>query len=158
MNSETHKKYLDADLETDEELEIAHYYALHQDDSDMARIILAEYPETFYDIGECDFDEIMSKCKRNIGYKWALSIAMCSVVAVVLCLNIFRRDATIGGLELVSTLEEIAQLQNKEVERITAEPKNKDILVTAILNDGSENCYKITKKKGTSIILISTIN
>ena len=60
--------------------------------------------------------------------------------------------------EIAQGIEQIMLLNMDNVESITARPKCNNVIITALMNDGSTCSYLMSKDAGTSSISITAMN
>lgn len=158
------ESYLNAETSPEQERMLAEWFATHgagDDEEFVARLILAEYLEAGYDVGEREFDAVLASHnrKRREGFvRWAYRIAACAVVAVGLGILLTQRNTCdFNGLEIAQSIEQIMALDMENVSGITAKPKGSKVILTAVMNDGSKCLYEMSKEKGTSTISITAM-
>lgn len=141
MNKELRKsligKYLNAETDVEQELILAEWFATHDagpEEEQVARLILAEYPEAGYDAAEREFDYIIASRKRRMrAVRWASGFVACVAVAVGLALFFpHRRTCDFNGLEIAQGIERIMFLDMENVESVTARPKGNNVIITAL--------------------------
>ena len=91
--------------------------------------------------------------------KWTFSIA--AAAAIVIGLGIFfakEKTCDFNGLEIAQGIEQIMLLNMDNVESITARPKCNNVIITALMNDGSTCSYLMSKDAGTSSVSITAMN
>lgn len=166
MNREYRKslieKYLNAESSMAEDLMLAEWFSANEaeaDEESVRKLIIAEFPEASYRIAEKEFDAIVSKTRRRSrSMKWAFGFA--AGVAIVVSLGILfsdRRASDFNGLEIAQGIEQIISLDMDNVENITARPKGKDVIITALMKNGSTCTYLMSKDAGASAISITAM-
>ena len=167
MNKELRKslieKYLNAETDVEQELMLAEWFATHDagpEEVPVARLILAEYPEAGYDAAGREFDYIIASRKSRMrAVRWAYGFAACVAVAVGLALFFpHRQTCDFNGLEIAQGIERIMFLDMENVESVTARPKGNNVIITALLTDGSKCSYMMSKDGGTSAVSITAMN
>lgn len=166
MNKELRKslieKYLNAETDAMQEQMLAKWFATHDpepEEQSFARLILAEHPEAEYESAEREFDRMTtSRRKRSRLLAWAGGAAACLMVIVGSVLSDSRKDCRFNGLEIAQGIERIMALDMEGVESVTAVPKGNDIIITALMHDGSKYSYIMSKDGGTSAISITAMN
>lgn len=157
------EKYLNAEMDAEQERMLAEWFAGHSADADeeaVAKMLLAEYPDAGYAAGEREFDAVLAshRKKRSRFIKWAYGIAACAVVAVGLEILMNQQNACdFDGIEIAQSIERIMALDMENVSSITAKPKGSKVILTAVMNDGSKCMYVMSKDKGTSTISITAM-
>lgn len=167
MNKELRKslieKYLNAETDVAQERMLAEWFAVHgagPEEESVARLILAEYPEAGYDEAEREFDSIVASRKRRVRMiRWAYGFAACAAVAVGIALFFQHRPTCdFNGMEIAQGIEKIMFLDMENVESVTARPKGNNVIITAIMKDGSRCSYLMSKDGGTSAVSITAMN
>lgn len=167
MNREYRKilieKYLNAESSLEEDRMLAEWFSVHKVESDeesVSKILLAEYPEATCNTAVKEFDAIVATAgRRSRIMKWTFSIA--AAAAIVIGLGIFfakERTCDFNGLEIAQGIEQIMLLNMENVESITARPKCNNVIITALMNDGSTCSYLMSKDAGTSLVSITAMN
>ena len=91
--------------------------------------------------------------------RWASGFVACVAVAVGLALFFpHRRTCDFNGLEIAQGIERIMFLDMENVESVTARPKGNNVIITALMTDGSKCSYMMSKDGGTSAISITAMN
>lgn len=167
MNREYRKtlieKYLNAESSLEEERMLAEWFSVHKAESDeesVSKILLAEYPEATCNNAVKEFNAIVATAgRRSHIMKWTFSIA--AAAAIVIGLGIFfakEKTCDFNGLEIAQGIEQIMLLNMDNVESITARPKCNNVIITALMNDGSTCSYLMSKDAGTSSVSITAMN
>lgn len=157
------EKYLDAGTSVEEEHMLAEWFSAHEagpGEEPVRKLILAEYPETYYTAAGKEFDSIVAKASRRSRItKWAFGLAACT--AVITGLGIFftqRKACDFNGIEIAQGIEHIMSLDIESIESITARPKGNNVIITALMKDGSTCSYLMSKDAGTSALSITAMN
>lgn len=167
MNKELRKslieKYFNAETDDAQERMLAEWFAVNgaePEEESVARLILAEYPEAGYDAAEREFDSIVASRKRRVRViRWTYGFAACVAVAVGIALFFQHRPACdFNGLEIAQGIEKIMFLDMENVESVTARPKGNNVIITAVMKDGSKCSYLMSKDGGTSAVSITAMN
>lgn len=167
MNREYRKtlieRYLNAESSLEEDLMLAEWFSANEAESDeepVRKLILAEYPEASYNAAGKEFDTIVSKAaRRSRIMRWTFSFA--AGAAIVISLGIIftnRRTCDFNCLEIAQGIEQIISLNMDNVENITARPKGNDVIIRALMKDGSTCSYLMSKDTGTSAVSITAMN
>lgn len=167
MNREYRKtlieKYLNAESSLEEDRMLAEWFSVHKAESDeesVSKILLAEYPEATCNTAVKEFDAIVATAgRRSRIMKWTFSFAACAAIAVGLGFYFEKaRSCDFNGLEIAQGIEQIMSLNMENVESITARPKGNNVIITALMNDGSTCSYLMSKDAGTSSVSITAMN
>ncbi|MGM9753097.1 MAG: hypothetical protein ACI3ZK_03465 [Candidatus Cryptobacteroides sp.] len=157
------EKYLNTESSLEEERMLAKWFSANEAESDemyVSKLLLAEYPEASYAIAEKEFDTIVSKPgRRSRIMKWTFSFAACA--ALIISLEFFftkQKTCDFNGLEIAQGIEQIMSLNMENVESISARPKGNNVIITALLNDGSSCSYLMSKDAETSAVSITAMN
>lgn len=167
MNREYRKilieKYLNAESSLEDERMLAEWFSTHEaeaDEASVSKLILAEYPECSYNFAGKEFDAIVATAgRRSRIMKWTFSFAACATI--VIGLGIFytkEKTCDFNGLEIAQGIEQIMSLDMENVESITARPKGNNVIITALMNDGSTCSYLMSKDAATSSVSITAMN
>lgn len=155
------ENYLDAETDVAQERWLAQTFAFahgtEPDEEAVTKLVLAEYPEAVYDAGERVFEAMMALRRKRM-VRWACGMAACLAVAVGLgiCLSL-PRPAEFNGWEIAQGIERIMSLDMEQVECVTARPKGKKVILTAVMKDGSRCAYVMRKDGGTSSVSIAAM-
>ena len=167
MNKELRKsligKYLNAETDVEQELMLAEWFATHDagpEEEQVARLIFAEYPEAGYDGAEREFDSIIASRKMRVRVvRWTYVFAACVAVAGGVALFFpHRPTCDFNGLEIAQGIERIMFLDMENVESVTARPKGNNVIITALMTDGSKCSYLMSKDGGTCAVSITAMN
>lgn len=166
MNREYRKslieKYLNAESSMEEDLMLAEWFSANEAEAgeeSVRKLIIAEFPETSCRTAEKEFDAVVSRAgRRSRTTKWAFSFA--AGAAIIISLGILftgRRTCDFNGLEIAQGIEQIISLDMDNVENITARPKGNDVIITALMKNGSTCTYLMSKDAGTSAVSITAM-
>lgn len=166
MNKELRKslieKYLNAETDAMQERMLAEWFATHDaepEEQSFAKLILAEHPEAEYESAEREFDRMtVSRRKRSKLLAWACGAIVCLTVIAWSVLSDSRKVSRFNGLEIAQGIEHIMSLDMEGVESVTAVPKGNDVIITALMHDGTKYSYIMSKDGGTSAISITAMN
>lgn len=167
MNREYRKtlieKYLNSEASLEEERMLAEWFSVHKAESDeesVSKILLAEYPEATCNTAVKEFDTIIAKAgRRSRIMKWSFSFAACAAIAIGFGIFLAKeRTCDFNGLEIAQGIEQIMSLDMENVKSITARPKSNNVIITALMNDGSACSYLMSKDTGTSVVSITAMN
>lgn len=154
------ENYLDAETDVAQERWLAQWCTTHgaePDEEAVAKLVLAEYPEAVYDAGERVFEAMMALRRKRM-VRWACGMAACLAVAVGLGISLsLPRPAEFNGWEIAQGIERIMSLDMEQVECVTARPKGKKVILTAVMKDGSRCAYVMRKDGGTSSVSIAAM-
>ena len=143
-------RYLEADTTVQEEIMLAEYYRTHKadaDESDIARLILLDYPKA----------EVLSDPERKRDIRQIslaiTAIAACIALMVMFILPIGGDEVTVT--EITENMNILMEMNDQDVESIVAEPKGSRIILTATLKDGSTTTFIMVRnrKDGTTRIV-----
>lgn len=143
-------RYLEADTTVQEEMMLAEYYRTHKpdaDESDIARLILLDYPKA----------DVLSDTerKRDILH---ISLAITTIAACIALMIMFiipRGGNEFTPIEIAENINILMELNVQDVESIVAEPKGTRVILTAKMKDGSSSTFVMVRdrKDGSTRIL-----
>lgn len=166
MNREYRKslieKYLNAETDVAQEQMLAEWFYAHGAEADeeaVARLVIAEYQEACYEADEKEFDSIMVSRKRGSAViRRACGFAACIVVAAGMGLFFTHRNTPdFNGMEIAQGIERIMALDMENVKSVIATPVGNNVILTAIMNDGSKCSYIMSKTAGTEALSITAM-
>ena len=142
-------RYLEADTTVQEEMMLAEYYMTLKpdaDESDIARLILMDYPKA-----DVLSDTERSKNIRHISLAFT-AIAACIALMVML---IIPRGGQFTPIEIAENINILMEMNVQDVESIVAEPKGTRVILTANMKDGSSSTFIMVRnwRDGSTRIL-----
>ena len=135
-------RYLEADTTVQEEIMLAEYYQTHKaedDEADIARLILMDYPKA----------EVLSdpERKKDIRQISLIFTAIAACITLIVMFIIPRTDAGFTPMEVVENMNLLMEMDNQNVESIVAEPKGTKVILTATMKDGSSTTFIMVRNR-----------
>lgn len=164
-------RYLDAETDIREEMLLAEYFAGHEPEADeaaVARLVLAEHPESLLQAGEREFDREAAQGARPArgqggsaarpARRWALAgLAAAAALALFLLLRPASQESpAFTPLEIAESLNTIMDLGLGDVESVTAVPSGAKLIVTVHLKDGTDQPFIMSRDGDTGTLSLAS--
>lgn len=135
-------RYLEADTTVQEEILLANYYRTHRadaDESDIARLILLDYPKA----------DILSdpERKRDIRQICLAFTAIAACIALMVMFFLPRTEGEFTPMEIVENMNILMEMDDQRVESIVAEPKGSKVILTATMKDGTTSTFVMIRDR-----------
>ncbi|HCZ22974.1 MAG TPA: hypothetical protein DHU72_06155 [Rikenellaceae bacterium] len=120
---------------------------------------LEELEETYLsDKSVAEFDRLVRKSglRRRRQITWGALMVAAVSLALILTLNFRGGRCEFNGIEIADGIQQIMSLNTDEVKSITATPKGNMVILTALMIDGSECSYVMSRDPGTADVISIT--
>ncbi len=120
---------------------------------------LAELEKAYLsDESAAEFDSIVrkSESRRRTPLIWGAMLAAASL-ALILTLRPGRQECGFNGIEIAEGIQQIMNLDTDNVKSVTAVPEGSRVILTALMKDGSQCSYVMSRSGGVTAVSITAM-
>ncbi len=122
---------------------------------------LAELENAYLsDDSAAEFDNLMQKGesrRRRQAVVFGTLLAAAASLALFLTLSIRGGEAQFNGIEMAEGIQQIMNLDTDNIRSVTATPKGNRVILTALMKDGSQCSYVMSRTDGVNAVLITAM-
>ncbi len=122
---------------------------------------LAELENAYLsDDSAAEFDNLMQKGesrRRRQAVVYGTLLAAAASLALFLTLSIRGGEAQFNGIEMAEGIQQIMNLDTDNIRSVTATPKGNRVILTALMKDGSQCSYVMSRTDGANAVLITAM-
>ncbi len=122
---------------------------------------LAELENAYLsDDSAAEFDNLMQKGesrRRRQAVVYGTLLAAAASLALILTLSIRGGEAQFNGIEMAEGIQQIMNLDTDNIRSVTATPKGNRVILTALMKDGSQCSYVMSRTDGVNAVLITAM-
>lgn len=135
-------KYLEAETTVQEEMLLARYFQTHKpetDETDIARLILLDYPEV----------EVLSDSERKRNIR-QICMAISAIAACIALFAIFANPFASNpftAVEIAENINILMEMNTQDVDSIVAVPKGSRVMLTVSMKDGNTSSFVLVRNR-----------
>ncbi len=122
---------------------------------------LAELENAYLsDDSAAEFDNLVRKGesrRRRQAMVYGTLLAAAASLALFLTLSIRSGEAQFNGIEMAEGIQQIMNLDTDNIRSVTATPKGNRVILTALMKDGSQCSYVMSRTDGVNAVLITAM-
>ncbi len=128
---------------------------MRQDDRTLAELEKAYLSED----SAAEFDNLVRKgeSRRRRPLVWGAMLAAAASLALILTLSIRDDEPRFNGIEMAEGIQQIMNLDTDSIRSVTATPEGKRVILTALMMDGSQCSYVMSRPDGVNAVSITAI-
>ncbi len=107
-----------------------------------------------------EFDNLVRKGesrRRCSAVVWGTMLAAAASFALILTLSIRGGEPRFNGIEMAEGIQQIMNLDADNVRSVTAIPEGKRVILSALMKDGSQCSYVMSRTDGVNAVLITAM-
>ncbi len=121
---------------------------------------LAELEKAYLsDDSAAEFDRLVRKgeSRRRRPLVWGTMLVVAASLALILTLSIRGGESRFNGIEIAEGIQQIMNLDTDNVRSVTATPAGKRVILTALMMDGSQCTYVMSRTDGAEAVSITAM-
>ncbi len=121
---------------------------------------LAELEKAYLsDDSAAEFDKIVrkSESRRRRPIVWGAVLVAAASLALFLTLNLRSSETPFNGIEMAEGIQHIMDLDTENIKSVTAIPKGDKVILTALMKDGSQCSYMMSRDNGAEAVSITAM-
>lgn len=106
-----------------------------------------------------EFDNLVRKgeSRRRRPLVWGAMLAAAASLALILTLSIRGGESRFNGIEIAEGIQQIMNLDTDNIRAVTATPEGKRVILTALMMDGSQCTYVMSRTDGAEAVSITAM-
>ena len=111
------------------------------------------------DDSAAEFDRIVrkSESRRHGPIVWGTMLMAAASLALILTLNLRDSGCEFSGIEIAEGIQQIMNLDTDNVRSVTATPEGNRVILTALMKDGSQCSYMMSRTDGVDAVSITAM-
>lgn len=111
------------------------------------------------DASAAEFDRIIrkSESRRRKPIVWSTMLAAAAALALILTLWPKQARCEFNGIEIAEGIQQIMNLDTDNVKSVTATPEGNRVILTALMTDGSQCSYVMSRADGVEAVSITAM-
>lgn len=104
-----------------------------------------------------EFDDLVRKGesrRRCSAVVWGTMLAAAASLALILTLSIRSGESRFNGIEMAEGIQQIMNLDADNIRSVTAIPEGNRVILTALMMDGSQCSYVMSRTQGAEAVSI----
>ncbi len=104
-----------------------------------------------------EFDDLVRKGesrRRRSAVVWGTMLAAAASFALILTLSIRSGESRFNGIEMAEGIQQIMNLDTDNIRSVTATPEGNRVILTALMMDGSQCSYVMSRTQGAEAVSI----
>ncbi len=121
---------------------------------------LAELEKAYLsDDSVAEFDKIVrkSESRRHRPIVWGAVLVAAASLALFLTLNLRNSVTPFNGIEMAEGIQHIMDLDTENIKSVTATPKGNKVILIALMKDGSQCSYMMSRANGAEAVSITAM-